>query len=290
LPDFKHIHYKVADKIARITLDVPETRNALSLDLRAEMVRALKKAERDDDVSVILLDGAGPVFCSGYDLRGYNPPEGGEISAKYFDTWTDQYATGCVRDWMTIWDLLKPVVCKVQGACLAGGTEVMSLCDVVFVADDARLGYPPTRMMSSPDTSFFPWKMGMAHAKYMQLTGTTISGKQAADWGWVAKSFAADELDAEVEKEIAALASIPPDLLALNKGALNEAYEMMGFKQTVRNGIHWHMVSMARVRPNAGIFQKVQAEIGLKGALAWRDEKWQDIDYKGAKKKPKKKG
>ena len=229
MAEFENILYSVADKVARITLNVPETRNALSFELRADIVAAIKQAERDDDVSVILLEGSGPVFCSGYDLRGYNPPEGGLLSEKHFDNWTDQYARGCVKDWMTIWDCLKPVVCKVQGACLAGGTEVMSMCDVVFVADNARIGYPATRIMSAPDTSFFPWKMSMAQAKYMQLTGTTISGKQAAEWGWVVKSFPAEELDAQVEKEVAALASVPTDLLAVNKGSLNQAYEMMGF-------------------------------------------------------------
>lgn len=281
MAEFEYILYNVADNVARITLNHLETRNALSFGMRQELVAALKMAERDDDASVVLLEGAGPVFCSGYDLRGYTPPEGGFVSEKHYDVWMDQFARSCVRDWMTIWDLVKPVVCKVQGACLAGGTEVMSMCDIVFVADNARIGYPPTRGMSSPDTSFFPWKMSMAQAKYMQLTGMTISGKQAAEWGWVVKSYAPDELDAMVEKEVAALASIPPDLLALNKGSLNQAYEMMGFKNTVNNGVHWHMVSMARVRPNAGIFQKVQAEKGLKGALEWRDGKFADLDYKG---------
>jgi len=281
MTQFKTVLYRVADKIAHITLNLPESRNALSFDLRNEVVAALKMAERDDDASVILLDGAGPSFCSGYDLKGYNVPEGGFVSAKHFDLWSDQFARHAVKDWLTIWDLMKPVVCKVQGACLAGGTEVMSMCDIVFAADNARLGYPPTRGMSSPDTSFFPWKMSMAQAKYMQLTGATISGKQAADWGWIAKSFPADKLDEEVMKEVRALATVPPDLLALNKGSLNETYEMMGFKNALKNGVHWHMISMARVRPNAGLFQKVAAEKGLKEALQWRDGAFKDIDYKG---------
>lgn len=234
MTDYELIRYDVADKVAPITLDDPTSRNALSTSLRRELVAAINRAERDDDVSVILLAGAGPVFC------------------------------------------------KVHGACLAGGTEVMSMCDIVFVADDARIGYPPTREMSSPDTGYFPWKMGMAHAKYMQLTGSTISGKQAADWGWVAKSFAADDFDAEVEKEVAALATIPVDMLAANKGSLNQAYEMMGFKNSLMMAIHWHTAS-AWNRPNAGNFGKIAAEKGIKGYIAWRDEKWTDIDYRPGK-------
>lgn len=285
MSQYERIHYDVADKVARITLDDPDSRNALSTQLRGEFVDAIRRAERDDEVSVILILGAGPVFCSGYDLRGYSPPPGGYISENLFDKWTDQYARNCIKDWLTIWDCVKPVVAKVQGACLAGGTELLSMCDIVFVADDARLGYPPTREMSVPDTAWFPWKMSMAHAKYLQLTGSTISGKQAAEWHWVAKSFPADELDARVETEVAALASIPPDMLAANKGSLNQTYEMIGIKNALSLGVHWHMAS-AKVRPNAGNFGKIAAEKGIKGYIEWRDQKWADIDYNPKRKKP----
>ncbi len=279
--EFQHILYSVSDRIAHVTMNRPETRNALSLGMRSELVAALKQAERDDEVSIVLLQGAGPVFCSGYDLKGAGAPEGGWVSTQHFDTWSDQFARNAIKDWLTIWELMKPVVCKVQGACLAGGTELMSLCDIVFAADNARIGYPPTREMSSPDTAYFPWVMSMARAKYMQLTGGSISGKQAAEWGWIVKSFAADRLDEETLKEARALASVPPDLLALNKGALNEAFDMMGFRNAIMAGVHWHMVSAARVRPNAGRFQKVAAERGLKAAFEWRDEAFKDIDFKG---------
>lgn len=279
--EYKTLLYRVSDRIAHVTLNRPEARNALNFELRNELVEAMKRAERDDDVSVILLDGAGPVFCSGYDLKGATAPEGGFISDQHFDLWSDQFARRAIKDWLTIWELMKPVLCKVQGACLAGGAELMAVCDIVFAADNARIGYPPTRGMSSPDTSFFPWKMSMAQAKYMQLTGTTISGKQAADWGWVVKSFPPDELDDRVMEEVRALATVPPDLLAVNKGALNETYDQLGFRNALMNGVHWHTISMARVRPNAGKFQRIAAEHGLKAALEWRDGAFANIDYNG---------
>lgn len=278
MPSYQHILYSVEDKIARVTLNVPEKRNALSLAMRAEIVNALKTAERDDDVSVVLLEGSGPSFCSGYDLAGGSDHTGGWISEKYFDKWSDQFARNAIKDWLTIWDLMKPVVCKVQGACLAGGTEIMSLCDIVFAADDARIGYPATRGMSCPDTAFFPWKMSMAQAKYLQLTGNSVTGKRAMEMGWIAKSFPKESLDAEVMKEVRALSSIAPDLLAVNKGSLNETYEMMGFKNALMSGLHWHMISAARVRPTAGTFQKVAAEKGLKAAIQWRDGAFKDVD------------
>ena len=204
---YESIEYKCGDRIARITLNRPEKRNALSYQLRRELVDALRAAEQDDEVTVILIDGAGPSFCSGYDVtpntdRG-TPPEGW-VSSRHFDSWTDQFARSCLRDWLTMWDLLKPVVVKVHGYCLAGGTEIMSMADIAFVAEDASIGYPPMRGQTTPDTPYFPWKMTMAQAKYLQLTGNSISGKEAADMGWVAKSFPEDELDAAVESEIRA--------------------------------------------------------------------------------------
>lgn len=274
------IKYSVADKIARITLNRPEKRNALSLELRGELVDALGAAERDDSVSVVLLDGAGPIFCSGYDMSGVSRPEGGFVSEELYDGWTDQFARSCVRDWLTIWDLVKPVVAKVQGACLAGGTELMSMCDIVFAADDAFLGYPPVRAQSSPDTAFFPWKMTMAQAKYLQLTGNSVTGKTAAEWGWIAKSFPAGELEDAVMKEVRALTSIAPDLLAVNKGCVNEAYEMQGFKTALSSGVHWHKMSAAQVRPNAGGFRRIADEEGLKAAIAWRDGPFKDVDVR----------
>jgi enoyl-CoA hydratase len=280
MSDYTCILYRTgADRVARITLNRPEKRNALNLTLRGEFVNALKRAERDDSVSVVLVDGAGSSFCAGYDMGStVTPaPEGGYISEKYYDDWSDQFARGCVRDWLTIWDLMKPVVAKVHGNCLAGGTELMSLCDVAFVTDDARLGYPPMRAQSTPDTVYFPWKMSMAHAKYLQLTGNVINGKTAADWGWVAKSFPKDKLDAEVEKEVKAMATIPPDLLGLNKQALNQAYDMQGFKTALLAATPWHKLS-AKYRPTAGEFRRVQAEQGLKAAIQWRDSAFRDVD------------
>lgn len=273
--DYETILYNVSDKIARITLNRPDRRNALSFQLRREFVDAIRTAERDDTVSVILVDAAGPAFCSGYDIapdgsgRASEPPEGW-VDSEHFNSWTDQFARSCMRDWLTIWDCLKPVVCKVQGYCLAGGTEIMSMCDIAFVADDATIGYPPMRGMTTPDTLYFPWKMGMAQAKYLQITGNSVTGKEAANIGWVAKSFPADKLEDEVMRELRAIASISPDLLAANKASLNQAYELMGFKTALANGWSWHALT-SRLRPGAGDFGRISREQGLKAALEWRD-------------------
>ena len=269
---FKQILYRVGDRIARITLNAPEKRNALSFPMRDEIVTALKTAEEDDDVSVILIDGAGPSFCSGYDMTpGHRQhKKQGWVNSPSFDGWTDQFARSCLRDWLTMWDLLKPVVVMAHGHCLAGGTEILSMADIAFVADDCRIGYPPMRGMTTPDTLYFPWKMSMARAKYLQLTGNSVTGREAAEMGWVAKCFPADRLEDEVMRELRPMTQIAPDLLAANKQSVNQAYEIMGFRTALSMGWQWHALS-SKLRPGAGQFGEKMREGGLKAALAWRD-------------------
>ncbi len=271
--DYSTILFNVSNKIARITLNRPEKRNALSFELRRELVDALRVAEADDSVSIVLLDAEGPSFCAGYDItpnaeRG--EPPAGWVTSEHFDSWTDQFARSCLRDWLTIWDLLKPVVAKVHGYCLAGGTEILSMADIAFVADNASIGYPPMRGMTTPDTMYFPWKMTMARAKYLQLTGNSVSGKEAAELGWVAKSFPEDELEEQVMRELRPMTAIAPDLLSANKQALNQSYEIMGFRTALGTAWQWHALS-SRLRPRAGDFGRISREEGLRAALEWRD-------------------
>jgi enoyl-CoA hydratase len=266
------VRYSVAERVGRITLNRPDKRNALSLALRIQLIDALQEAERDDAVGVVLIDGAGPSFCAGYDLadrREVKPP--GWLESEHFDTWTDQFARSVERDWLVIWELLKPVVAKVHGYCLAGGAELMSMCDIAFVADDAVIGYPPMRSQSTPDAAFFPWKLSMAQAKYLQLTGNSVSGKEAAAMGWVAKSFSPDQLDEQVERELRALATVDPALLAANKASLNQAYELMGMRTHLHYGWQWHTLSIA-TRRRAQEFGAIARAEGLKAAIDRRDE------------------
>eukprot|EP01045_Picozoa_sp_COSAG04_P031126 COSAG04_NODE_5647_length_1541_cov_2.455617_1_plen_180_part_00 len=162
---YNDLLYSVEGKIARITFNRPEKRNALSGQMRDEMTHAMKRAEADDAVSCVLLCGAGPSFCSGYDLTTYDPDfkKAGVLESEHFNSWTDQFARSCVRDWMVIWDLMKPVVAMIQGNCVAGGTEILSIVDIAFVAEDARIGYPAMRGMTTPDTLYFPWCDPLLH-------------------------------------------------------------------------------------------------------------------------------
>lgn len=282
--EYENILYRAEDRIATITLNRPEKRNALSPALRNDVVAALKAAERDDEVSVILIQGAGEAFCAGYDMNSYagddpNPvrPDGWNHSPLY-ESWTGQFPRSCLRDWLTIWDLMKPVVAKVHGYCLAGGSELMSMCDIAFAADDTLIGYPPTRAQSTPDIEYFPWKMTMAQAKYLQLTGNSITGARAEQIGWIAKSFPAAELDEQVMRELRPMAQIHPAMLAANKLALNQSYERMGFRSALESAIPWYVLARS-FRPGGGKFQKMAADQGLKKALAWRDQAFKDEGF-----------
>ncbi len=277
MTEYTDILYRVDGRVATISFNRPKAHNAMGRQLRNETVQALKRAEADDSVSIVVIQGEGPSFCSGYDVANTYLGEDGVAISPLFDDWTDQLARQILSDWFTIWDLMKPVVAKVHGNCLAGGTEVMSMCDVIFVTDEARIGYPAVRAQATPDLSFFAWKMTMARAKYLQLSGNIITGRQAAEWGWATKSFPAAQFDAAVRREVAALASIAPDMLAANKLCLNQTYETMGLRTALYAATQWHYVSH-KARPNAGQFRELAKKEGFKAALQWRDGAFEEVD------------
>lgn len=269
---YQNILYDVSERVAHITLNRPEKVNALSWALRQELYAALKEAERDDDVGVIVIKGAGRAFSAGYDLTPVDPspnrPEEGYVGPK-LDRLTAQYARNLVNGWWSIWELCKPVIAQVHGWCLAGASELASMCDLMFVAEDAMLGYPPVRALSTPDTLYFPWKMPMSWAKYLMFTGRPVTGKQAVELGWATKCFPADRLEEETEREARAIATIHPDMLVASKKVVNRAYEIMGFRTALEVGADWQALS--GYRESGGEFARISREQGLRAALLWRD-------------------
>jgi len=178
-------------RVRRITLNRPEKRNALNNRLRAEVFEVLEAADRDPEISISILRGAGPCFSSGYDLSSDNSVDQPYHSASGPGQWSRHVVEG----WFSIWDLAKPVVAQVHGYCLAGGTELATACDVVYVADDAQIGYPPVRLMSPPDMQYHPWLVGMRRAMELMLTGDAMSGHEAAEWGFATRSFPLADLE-----------------------------------------------------------------------------------------------
>ncbi len=218
--------------VRRLTMNRPEKRNALNNVLRGAILQALQDADQDPSVRVSILRGAGPTFCSGYDLSANNA-----VDQPYYSAGgAGQWARHVVEGWFKIWDLGKPVIAQVHGYCLAGGSELATCCDLVYVAEDAQIGYPPTRLMSPPDNQFHPWLLGMRTAMEMFLTGDAISGAEAAAKGFANRAFPADRLEEEVLRIAERIALIPTELSQINKRSVHRAMEIMGLRAAIRSG------------------------------------------------------
>ncbi len=221
-----------AEGVRRITLNRPEKRNALDNRLRGEVFHVLEEADRDPDVRVSIIRGAGKCFSAGYDLRADNRADPPYSTAPGEAYWPRHVMQG----WFGMWDLAKPVIAQVHGYCLAGGSELASACDLVYVAEDAQIGYPPVRLMSAPDMQFHPWMVGMRHALELMLTGDAISGTEAARIGFANRAYPAQELETRVLEIAGRVAKIPTDLQQLNKRSVHQAMEIMGMRAALRAG------------------------------------------------------
>jgi enoyl-CoA hydratase len=220
-------------RVRRITMNRPDKRNSLIHPLRGAILETLRAHDQDPDVSVTIIRGAGPSFSAGYDLGGGN--EG--LDMPYYTpggegAWPRHVTEG----WMSIWDLAKPVIAQVHGYCLAGGTELATACDVVYVADDAQIGYPPVRLMSPPDMQYHPWLVGMRRAMELMLTGDAMSGREAAEWGYATRSFPLAELESRTLDFAERAAKVPVELQQLNKRSVHRAMEIMGARAAMRAG------------------------------------------------------
>ncbi len=219
-------------KLRRITLNRPEKRNALSNPLRGELFAALERADRDPEVHVIVLRGAGKCFSAGYDLGSDSTKDQPYFSAGGDGFWPRHVVEGAFR----IWDLAKPVIAQVHGYCLAGGSELMAACDLVYVSEDAQIGYPPVRLMSPPDNQFHVWLAGFRNAMELMLTGDSIDGAEAVRMGLANRCYANDELEDAVLGMAERIAKIPPDLQQLNKRSIHRAMEIQGMRAAIKAG------------------------------------------------------
>ncbi|MBL6854540.1 MAG: enoyl-CoA hydratase/isomerase family protein [Alphaproteobacteria bacterium] len=258
--------------VRRLTLNRPHKRNALSNALRGELFAALDAADRDDDVRATILRGAGSCFSAGYDLSG----EGGALpyqTAGGAGQWARHVVEGAFR----IWDLAKPVIAQVHGWCLAGGSELATACDLVYVAEDAQIGYPPVRMMSPPDNQFHAWLCGLRPAMEMMLTGDAISGVEAVRVGFANRAFAADALDREVLALAERIAKIPTDVQQMNKRSVHRAMEIMGLRAAIRAGTEIQALALTTASSRE-TFGKVREN--LKEGLSARDGAFGDYRTK----------
>ena len=219
-------------KVRRLTLNRPEKRNALSNDLRRQLFSHLRAGDADPEISVMVVRGSGAGFSAGYDLA-QDPSDPPARHAAPVDGWWSRHV---VEGWFELWDMATPIVAQVHGWCLAGGTELATACDLVYVADDAVIGYPPVRLMSPPDMTWQPWLLGLRRGMEAVLTGDSMSGREAVETGFANRSFPADQLDEATLDVAERVAKVPLDLLALNKRAVHRAMEAMGIRAGIRAG------------------------------------------------------
>jgi enoyl-CoA hydratase len=241
--------------------------NALSHELRGELFHALRVAESDPAVSVVIIKGNGRCFSAGYDLAGGlsgDLPDVGPLVPG-----PAQWPRHLNAGYFMIWELTKVVIAQAHGYCLAGGSELASYCDLFVVADDALIGYPPVRDMSPPDNCWFPWHLPMRKAKEMIFTGDPLTGKQAAEYGLANYSVPADELDEFTTKLARRIALVPPALLALSKRQINRTYEIMGIREALSAGN-----DIMALYGGGGPFVETLREQGLRAAIDERAAKW----------------
>ena len=231
---FDNLIYEKEGHVAKITLNRPQKLNALNKDLLYNLRKALREAEDDDEVRVVILKGAGRGFCAGHD---YGRPEW-ESGGRELGDHTEEHRvdmTMRVRLYLSVWDMPKPVIAQVHGACFAAGSMLAGLCDLVVVAEDAQIG--PSQVPSPIGQGIYSpvWLslVGVRKAKEFMFLGGLMDGTEAVRIGWATRAVPADELDAAVEKMAAHIARIPLEMLMIKKRNVNMAIDTMGFRQTV---------------------------------------------------------
>lgn len=253
-----------APAIRRLTLNRPRKRNALSHALRSELFARLREADADPEIRVVVIAGAGPSFCAGYDLA----QDPSEIPPWPISPADGNWARHVLEGWFEMMDLSIPVIAQVHGFCLAGGTELAAACDLVYVASDAQIGYPPVRSMSSPDMAWHVWLMGMRRAMEAMLTGDAMTGVEAVEAGMANRAFPPEELAARVLEIAERVATVPSDLQAINKRVVHRAMDAMGMRAGLRataelNALGFHQ------RSSRAYFQRLRE--GVTAALDERD-------------------
>jgi len=269
---YKTLKTAVSGRIARITLNRPARLNAIDDRMPREIRRAVEAANEDDRVHVIVLAGAGRAFCAGYDLKQF--AEGGARNR-----WNQPMPWDPMRDYrgmkantddfLSIWRSYKPVICKVHGYAVAGGSDIALCADIVIMAEDARIGYMPARVWGCPTTAMWVYRLGAEKAKRMLLTGDTVDGKTAEKMGLVYQAVPGKELDKTVNALARRMAGVPRNQLMMQKLMINQAYENMGLANTQMVATLFDGIT--RHSPEGVWFRKYAEKHGFHAAVKWRD-------------------
>ena len=269
---FTALKYTVTGRIARITLNRPARLNAIDEKMPREIRRAVEAANADDRVHVIVLSGAGRAFCAGYDLKKYaeGPSRNRWTQDMPWDPMRDyQGMKANTDDFLSIWRSYKPVICKVHGYAVAGGSDIALCADIVIMEEDARIGYMPARVWGCPTTAMWVYRVGAEKAKRMLLTGDTVDGRTAEKMGLVYQAVPKKELDRTVEALAKRMAGVPKNQLMMQKLMINQAYDNMGLAGTQM--IATLFDGITRHSPEGYWFKDYAEKHGFHAAVKWRD-------------------
>lgn len=264
------ITYEVADRVATITLDRPDRLNAINDRMPGEIRRAVEEANRDDDVHVIVVTGAGRAFCSGYDLKEYAETDSQYNQEMPWDPMIDfDMMYGNTQDFMSLWRSYKPTIAKIRGFAIAGGSDIALCCDLIVMAEDAKIGYPPTRVWGCPTTAMWVYRIGAERAKRMLLTGDLVTGTDAREMGLVIDAVPENQLDERVQALADRIKGVPRNQLMMQKLMVNQAFDNMGLTSTQMLATLFDGIT--RHSPEGVWFKERAREAGFKQAVTERD-------------------
>jgi len=259
--------------VRRLTLNRPQVLNALSSELVERLSASLARAAGDEDVRVLVLRGAGRAFCAGYDLKeeAEHQAQRGPLDVA---RWRDELAHDVGR-MLEIFDHPKPIVAEVHGYCLAGGCDLMMMCDLAVASDDAVFGEPEIRFGSGVVTMVMPWLIGARRAKELLLTGDDrIPAADALRLGLVNKVVPRDRLEEETLAVARKIAMMDPVALSLTKRSINRSMEVAGFREALMANVDLDAIIEAAEVPERQEFNRIRQERGLKAAIEWRDARF----------------
>ena len=267
---FQTLLYETHERIARITLNRPDRLNAINQHTGRELREAVEAANADDAVHVIVLQGAGKAFCSGYDLKDYAEGDTPWNQSMPWDPMIDfRMMKANTDNFMCLWRSYKPTLAKVHGYAVAGGSDIALCCDLVVMAEDARIGYPPARVWGCPTTAMWVYRLGAERAKRMLLTGDLVDGREAKAMGLVMDAVPPERLEARVEELARRMAGVPKNQLMMQKLMVNQAYENMGLAATQTLATLFDGIT--RHSPEGTWFRTYAAERGFHEAVRLRD-------------------
>ncbi len=275
--DLETIMYQASDGVARITLNRPERLNAINRQMISDLRDAVIAANEDAGVRVIILSGAGRAFCAGYDLDWGTRVEDAtqrEMSGNWDPVRDYQGMSHNVRVFMSLWESPKPVIAQIHGWCVGGGTDMALCSDLIYMAEDAQIGYPPARVWGEPTTVMWAYRLGLEHAKRLMLSGEALTGRDAERIGLASKAVPAAELAAVVDEMARRLATIPANQLAMSKLLVNQAYENMGLRTTQLIGTVFD--GIARHTPEGVAWRDLAMKEGFREAVRRRDAPFGD--------------